>query len=45
MVSEDAHAMWFLFSSLNIKMKKFNQAWVNNVSNYDFLKVAKYLII
>ncbi|KAK7384706.1 hypothetical protein VNO78_30407 [Psophocarpus tetragonolobus] len=31
--------------ALNVKVKKFNQAWVNGGSNYDSLKVAKCLVI
>ena len=45
MVPTDAHAVWFLPSALNVKVKKFNQTWVNGESNYDSLKVAKFLII
>ena len=45
MVPADAHAMWFLPSALNVKVKKFNQAQVNDRGNYDSLKVAKCLII
>ena len=32
--------MWFLPSALNVKVKKFNQAQVNDRINYDCLKVA-----
>ena len=35
----------FLPSALNVKVKKFNEARVNCRSNYDFLKVAKCLVI
>lgn len=35
MVLVDAHAMWFLPSALNVKLKKFNQAQVSGRSNYD----------
>ena len=45
MVLVDADAMLFLPSALNVKVKKFNQAWVNEGSNYDSLKVAKCLVI
>ena len=31
--------------SLNVKVKKFNQARVNGGSNYDSLKVAKCLVL
>ena len=37
--------MWFLPNALNVKVKKFNQARVNGGSNYNSLKVAKYLVI
>ena len=37
--------MSFLPSALNVKVKKFNQARVNDESNYDSLKVAKCLVI
>ena len=32
------NVMWFLPSSLNVKVKKFNEARVNGGSNYDSLK-------
>ena len=35
MVLVDAHAMWFLPSAPNVKLKKFNQARVSGKSNYD----------
>ena len=45
MVPMEANAMSFLPSALNVKGKKFNQAWVNGGSNYDFFKLVKCLII
>jgi hypothetical protein len=38
-------AMLFMPSALNVKVKEFNQERVNDGSNEDSLKVAKYLII
>ena len=35
----------FGLSALNVKVRKFNQVWVNSGSNYDSLKVAKCLVI
>jgi len=37
--------MWFLPSALNVKVKEFTKARVNGGSNYDSLKVAKWLVI
>jgi len=45
MAGDGVDAMQFLPSSLNVKVKKFNQARVNGGSNYDSLKVAKCLVI
>jgi len=45
MAGDGVDAMRFLPSSLNVKVKEFNQAWVNGGSNYDSLKVAKCLVI
>lgn len=39
MVLLDAHAMWFLPSAMNVKVKKFNQVQVNGKSYYDSLKI------
>ena len=45
MAGNDVDAMWFLPSALNVQVKKFNQARVNDRSNYDSLKVAKCFVI
>ena len=45
MAGNGVDAMSFLPSALIVKVKKFNQAWVNGGSNYDSLKVAKCLVI
>ncbi len=45
MAWKGVYTMWFLPSALNVKVKKFDQVWVNSGSNYDSLKVAKCLII
>jgi len=45
MAGDGVDAMRFLPSALNVKVKEFNQAWVNGGSNYDSLKVAKCLVI
>ena len=45
MAGNGVNAMWFLPSALIVKVKKFNQVWVNGRSNYDSLKVAKRLVI
>jgi len=45
MVPADVDAMCILPSSLNLKVKKFNQARVKGESNYDSLKVAKCFVI
>jgi len=45
MVLANIDAMWFLPSALNVKVKKFNPARVNDKSNYDSLKVAEGLNI
>ena len=37
--SPGVYAMWFLPSALNVKVKKFNQAWVKGGSNYDSLNL------
>lgn len=40
MAGNGVDAVWFLPSTLNVKVKKFNQAQVNGGINYDCLKVA-----
>ena len=45
MARNSVDGMWFLHSALNVNVKKFNQAQVNDRSNYDCLKVAKCLVI
>ena len=45
MTSNGVDTMWFLPSALNVNVMKFKQARVNGGSNYDFLKVAKCLVI
>ena len=45
MVGNGFDAIWYLPSALNVKMKKFNEAWVNGGSSYDSLKIAKCLVI
>ena len=37
--------MWFLTSDMNVKVKEFNQAQLNEGSNYDCLKVSKCLFV
>ena len=45
MAGDGVDAMLFLPSALNVKVMEFNQAQVNGGSNYDYLKVAKCLVI
>ena len=45
MAGGSVDAMLFVTSSMNVKVKEFNQARVNVGSNYNSLKVLKSLII
>ena len=45
MAGGSVDAMLFVTSSMNVKVKEFNQARVNVGSNYNSLKVLKSLIV